>query len=446
LLLDTIIETLFPSTENTFQHKDKKEIWLMEADLLTAAAKAWASQQQWLRGQVNVFSDLPEKLRPDVQNRVDVDDFLWIMMIQWAKLESSHVKKCLARGSLIEKSVFGPNVGGNANPNNPNSQVPPTPKGTATPSSSSTGPVNDSQQQQGPHNSLTVAYQSKEGYLSRRLSVLPLTNLKSIVESIYRPEDGDNLADIQHYASSYIKLIRSRRAVLPQMPEAAQKLPEHMIARRLQNVRNLDTKFGSELSLLLRECVLWDTNLSFVDSPATPEDQMILTSRKKSGLMSTTRGSFIGRTSLAAMNLEALILDSNNNAEGKEGAEMGKLNDLFNRSSSKAMVNNNQSSNKSMTTSSNGGGLSPGEDGGKVPLEEMVSFYSSATIKLSHFADLTILGQGSYPELIMTMCKNIFISYQVAISSFLDKVINFLIFSSFLKLIVSFLLFLDFLG
>jgi hypothetical protein len=425
LLIDTIIETLFPSTENTFQHKDKKEIWLMEADLLTAAAKAWASQQQWLRGQVNVFSDLPEKLRPDVQNRVDVDDFLWIMMIQWAKLESSHVKKCLARGSLIEKSVFGPNVGGgggaNANPHNPNSQVPPTPKGTATPSSS-TGPVNDSQQQQGPHSSLTVAYQSKEGYLSRRLSVLPLTNLKSIVESIYRPEDGDNLADIQHYASSYIKLIRSRRAVLPQVPEAAQKLPEHMIARRLQNVRNLDTKFGSELSLLLRECVLWDTNLSFVDSPATPEDQMILTSRKKSGLMGTTRGSFIGRTSLAAMNLEALILDSNNNAEGKEGGEtVGKLNDLFNRSSSKAMVNN-QSSNKSMT--SNGGGLSPVEDGEKVPLEEMVSFYSSATIKLSHFADLTILGQGSYPELIMTMCKNVFVSYQVAISSFLDKVIS----------------------
>jgi hypothetical protein len=83
----------------------------MDVEMLSNVAKSWSSQQQWLRGNIGVFADLPEKLRPDLQNRVDVDDFLWIMMIQWAKLEASHVKKCLARGSLIEKSMFGPQAG-----------------------------------------------------------------------------------------------------------------------------------------------------------------------------------------------------------------------------------------------------------------------------------------------------------------------------------------------
>jgi hypothetical protein len=371
----------------------------MEADLLAAAAKAWASQQQWLRGQIGVFTDLPEKLRPDVQNRVDVDDFLWIMMVQWAKLEAYHVKKCMARGTLIEKSIFGTNT------NNNNNTAAATPGGH---NNTMMTPKNN-------NNNNNAEVMLKDGFLSRRMSVLPLSNLRSIVESIYRPEDGENLADTQHYATSYIKMIRSRRLVLPQSPDGSVTthlsviLGNDATQRKVRNIKNLDQKFGSEFQNLLKECVLWDTNLGFVDSPATPQDTTLVQTRRKSGL-STRASTYIGRTSIANFQtLEHILM-------GGGGGDSSKKFDLA------AILSSTETSSNNLNKTNNSSNSNTDGMGDRPPLEEMISFYSSANIKLSHYADHTIIGHGAYPEMVLSMAKAAFASYQGPINNFLDKV------------------------
>jgi hypothetical protein len=48
--------------------------------------------------------------------------------------------------------------------------------------------------------------------------------------------------------------------------------------------------------------------------------------------------------------------------------------------------------------------------------------HSSASIKLSHYADNIILGGPVYPEYMIAMCKSAFLTYQSPINTFLDKI------------------------
>lgn len=235
-------------------------------NLLTNVARRWSQFQPWLQTNsgTSLYTEIPEKLAgsntTDSYGRVDVDDFLWVMMVQWAKLEAWHLLRSVNRGNLIEKS-FPTNFGNKetSTHNEPGKQI------------ATKGNDNDKD------NANEDTNTTKRGVLSRRMSLLPLSNLKSMVESIYRPGEADNIADLRHYAAAYIQCIRSRR-VNPPVPLItpssenlhSSQLPtrfiqdgseEAQITRKSMILGKLDTKFGSELHKLLQECVLWDTNL-----------------------------------------------------------------------------------------------------------------------------------------------------------------------------------------
>lgn len=77
---------LFPATENALRRIDKREVWSCNLQVLVAVARRWALRQSALEGAISVYTDLTEKLRVNALGQAEVDDFLWIMVIQWAKL------------------------------------------------------------------------------------------------------------------------------------------------------------------------------------------------------------------------------------------------------------------------------------------------------------------------------------------------------------------------
>ena len=106
------VEVLFPSSESCFQRMDRREVWLLEKDMLKRAGKRWA---QSLRAQQGAnptednamgafFEDLPELLRASVGGEVDVDDFFYLAMVQWAKLTAISVGKSAHKVACVEKN------------------------------------------------------------------------------------------------------------------------------------------------------------------------------------------------------------------------------------------------------------------------------------------------------------------------------------------------------
>jgi hypothetical protein len=326
-----VIDTLFPSSENPVNRQDKRDIWMEDAELLAQVAKAWTRRQQrhWYQtgmqntaasGSSNihaVYIDLPGKLKPDAQGRIDVDDFLYLMVLQWAKLQVWQLQRVASRGQQMNSST----------------------------TSSSAAVMAIPKQQQSQQLSLS----QRGGMLSRRLSQLPLSALQSIADSVYQQRlsdavisnvsvsggsnnshgkrritsagreargnegggggtnaaghhggsdssDGKEaeelllLSDPMHYAAAYVRCIRSRRFALslPDLPTAPTGSPvatttksgggaltvqtqsqlalqhEHELLSRMSRI---EKRMVKELQVLIRETVLWDTNLGLFLSP-----------------------------------------------------------------------------------------------------------------------------------------------------------------------------------
>lgn len=306
-----VVDTLFPTTENPWQRPDKRDTWALDVDLLVSVARAWTRRQQrhWFQpglgaagGGHSVYTDLPEKLKPDGAGRVDVDDFLYVMVLQWAKLQVWQLQRVASRG----QQMSAPHAA--------------TPRHAAAAASSAA-----SQGGKAVASAEAAAPAARSGVLSRRLSQLPLSSLQSIADSVYQQrggdavvstssilapppasarDDGDEreaeesllLSDPLHYAAAYVRCIRSRRFATtlptsgangggpggPGGPTAAAAPKTDAVALQsgaasaatvaheqalLARMGRIETRLLSELRALIRETVLWDTNLGLFLTP-----------------------------------------------------------------------------------------------------------------------------------------------------------------------------------
>lgn len=271
------VSALFPSTENYVLRVDKKDVWFVDSDILVEVAKLFTERQSaWMKSQNThnsnfagggstftgnpIYIDLVEKLRPDSQGRVEVDDFLYITMIQWAKIVSIHVKKSITRGNLLEKSFPTTSIPDSNKDSDANGKS----SRTTTQSDANAGRATSSNNNAG-NNKVKLATQ---------LSILPMTNLKGIIESVYVDSSfstqgsgivgsyyagGNGMGDAQHYSAAYIKWVRTR--VLP--PAAVENAASNTDTGNKRE-KSLEGRFSFEILTMLRDCVMWDTNLSIL--------------------------------------------------------------------------------------------------------------------------------------------------------------------------------------
>ena len=92
--------------------------------------------------------------------------------------------------------------------------------------------------------------------------------------------------------------------------------PEQIV-RRQRNIENLDKRFSTELAVLLKECVLWDTNIAFLDSPTNPTGCTASGGYHRSFLAGLSRTSFLNG---AAMNGSRASIINMSLGGGSEGA------------------------------------------------------------------------------------------------------------------------------
>ena len=94
---------------------------------------------------------------------------------------------------------------------------------------------------------------------TRSLPLLPVSNLRSIVESVYRQEQGASVTDQHNFAYSYVHRIASNsRSALKVSAASSSSLLLSIDAS--SNVGISDrSKFSQEMEKLLQDCVLWDT-------------------------------------------------------------------------------------------------------------------------------------------------------------------------------------------
>lgn len=92
----------------------------------------------------------------------------------------------------------------------------------------------------------------------QELPLLPMSNLRTIVESAYHPGEGRQLSDTQHYVSSFVQRIGLQRNLLKMLmlPESATAGANGALLSRLAST----SKFTQEMEKLMHDCVLWDTN------------------------------------------------------------------------------------------------------------------------------------------------------------------------------------------
>ena len=104
---------------------------------------------------------------------------------------------------------------------------------------------------------------------TRLLPLLPASNLRSIVESVYRQEQGASVTDQHHFAYSYIHRISSNsRSALKVFTNNSSSSSQLLLSRSREtsNVgvesaqQQQRSKFSQEMEKLLQDCVLWDTN------------------------------------------------------------------------------------------------------------------------------------------------------------------------------------------
>lgn len=220
---------------------------------LVNVAKRWSQNQRALAGTASIYAELPEKLRANLLDQIEVDDFLWIMMIQWAKLAAWHVRRSTKMTSQIERtyltSKYDLQKGKSAK--KVKAQLAAAVKGGSY----------------GRHRILT----QKATY--QELPLLPMSSLRAVVESAYHPGEGRQLSDTQHYVSEFIRRVGLHKNTLKLLggtaggmsvagatgtgtATAAAATAVGMMGGRL----NSTSRFTQEMEKVLHECVLWDTN------------------------------------------------------------------------------------------------------------------------------------------------------------------------------------------
>jgi hypothetical protein len=216
-------------------------VWTVDQQVLVRAARRWSLGVKGLgtaEGDNSAFTEVPEKLKLNQAGEADVDDFLWLMMLQWAKLSSWDVRRSASRVAWAQKhnplvraaqararvlasgadnattaaaaATAASSAGGNASAAARRNPYPPSV------AESSSAPV-----------AALARYPYSEGFL------------RQLMESIYRPGEGAGIVDPASHAAAYLKLVIAR----PQADRA-----------------NPNCTATSVLQELLRDGVMWDVN------------------------------------------------------------------------------------------------------------------------------------------------------------------------------------------
>ena len=106
------IDTLFPSSDNPFSRLDKKDTWILDKNILKRAIHRWALSLKAQHGADSFeensmgkfFKELPELMKISSKGEIDVDDFLYLAIVQWAKLTSLSVARSELKIPMAEKA------------------------------------------------------------------------------------------------------------------------------------------------------------------------------------------------------------------------------------------------------------------------------------------------------------------------------------------------------
>ena len=108
LVLVHEIETLLPSSTTGNKSRNESDIWLLDADILKRAVTRWSLCIAGIDDESRSgFSDLVEAVRAtstDPFGRLNVDDFLWVIMQQWVLHTEYLLKKTAAKTALALKN------------------------------------------------------------------------------------------------------------------------------------------------------------------------------------------------------------------------------------------------------------------------------------------------------------------------------------------------------
>jgi len=239
------IQVLFPCTDDTFQRFDKREVWHMHPSILKRVLVRWTAAQKYLAGKFNVYIELIDKLKLNSAGEVEVDDFLWIILQQWAKLEDWAVKRSVLKSNSFLKDY-------------PMQKTNPT---RMLSSVQTTTTVVDASN----NNNNTMDITSRKKPVEARfLHVTPMSNMLNLVESIYRPGEGVFLVDPLFVSHAYINGIcaqKSTRTILLQNNNNNNVVASK---RGLVNDEKMfipdGSKFSIEIQKFVKNSILWNTN------------------------------------------------------------------------------------------------------------------------------------------------------------------------------------------
>jgi hypothetical protein len=172
LASENMIETLFPATDDTFIRFDKREVWCLNPSLLKKSLSRWLQAQKYLHGKHEVYIELVEKLKLNSAGEAEVDDFLWIILQQWCKLEDWAMKRADLKCTsfLHDHEVLNKN-----------------------PSRSLLLTTNNTTSNNDDYERLTTKNKKNETEKQNDflfMNLLPIKNITNLLESIYRPGEG----------------------------------------------------------------------------------------------------------------------------------------------------------------------------------------------------------------------------------------------------------------
>jgi hypothetical protein len=97
------IESFFVSSESPFSQAERKDTWYMPLLSLTAAINRWSKAQNGIDVNANIYVDAIDKMKVSPMG-ADVDDVLWLVMIQWAKVMHWYFKRAATKAQMCDKN------------------------------------------------------------------------------------------------------------------------------------------------------------------------------------------------------------------------------------------------------------------------------------------------------------------------------------------------------
>jgi hypothetical protein len=228
------IGAFIPSTEVGGNNNSKQDLWLLEPALLRRAALRWSSCIQGLTEEGKMaFADLTETVRStssDVMGRVNVDDFLWVMMQQWAKHTEYTLKKTASKATLALKNSL-------------DQKVPVSLRLVRDAGSDALEGDDATEEEQALLLKLPSALQKRK--TPKRVPRWTLPFLTEVAESVYKANDGSmpRLPDPTKAAVAYLSAV------------SAGTLRAHVI---------------TEITRMLRDMSVWDCNRGFGEDNTNP--------------------------------------------------------------------------------------------------------------------------------------------------------------------------------